>query len=223
MINKAFLIIAAVALLLLNWGNTAYSTTDMDQKAVKIYSDAATMNPKVLTLALKAYSTARKAGLDNQGLLTVIDYSKPSTEPRLWVIDVEKEKIIYHLHVSHGKNSGQLNATHFSNKPGSRKSSIGLYVTANTYYGHHGLSLRLKGLEKGYNDNALKRAIVIHGAKYAKSEFAKRYGRLGLSWGCPAVDTAVSSKLIETIKGGTLVFAYYPKTDWLKHSQYLKA
>lgn len=221
MINKAFLAFTVLTLSIMNWGNTAYSTPSIVQKAANIQAQATSINPEVLALALQAYSSAREDGLDEQGLLTVIDYSKPSNEPRMWVIDVKNDQIVYHLHVSHGKNSGKLKATKFSNKPGSRQSSIGLYLTGATYNGHHGLSLRLKGLEKGYNDNAFKRAIVIHGAEYAKPEFAKKFGRLGLSWGCPAVDTGVSTELIKKIKGGTLVFAYYPQNKWLQHSNYL--
>lgn len=148
-----------------------------------------------------------KEDLDNP-LLTVIDFSLPSTEKRLWIIDVDKGKVMLHSVVSHGRNSGNLYAEFFSNTLNSYKSSLGFYKTAETYEGKHGYSLRLDGLEKGFNDQARKRAIVIHGADYAREEFVKINGRLGRSLGCPALPSEISGKVIDLIKNGSLIFVY---------------
>ncbi|MBB70999.1 MAG: hypothetical protein CMF50_01210 [Legionellales bacterium] len=182
---------------------------------------ASGMDPKVANLASKAYACARKQGLDSKQILTVVDYSKPSTQKRMWVVDMKNNNVISQQLVSHGKGSGAKYAKHFSNGNGSHASSIGLYETENTYYGHKGLSLRLKGLDRGFNDHAMSRAVVIHGANYATQSFANRVGRLGLSWGCPAIDPAMVKSTINTIKQGTLVFAYYPDSNWLSKSKYL--
>lgn len=141
-------------------------------------------------------------------ILTVIDFSLPSTEKRLWVIDPAKGLILHHSVVAHGRNSGELLAKTFSNQPESFQSSLGFYKTAETYQGKHGYSLRLDGLEKGFNDQARNRAIVIHGADYAKEEFAKTTGRLGRSLGCPALPPELSEKVIDLIKDGSLLFIY---------------
>jgi hypothetical protein len=179
------------------------------------------MNPRVWDLALKAYNKAKQRGFIKQKVLTVIDYSLPSSVKRMWVVDVTERKVLYHTLVAHGKYTGDLLAKHFSDKPGSRASSIGLFVTDKTYIGSKGYSLRLRGLENGFNDKALSRAIVVHGAWYATADFAAQHGRLGLSWGCPAVSPTLVRPIINEIKGGTLVFAYYPDSHWLKTSQFL--
>jgi L,D-transpeptidase catalytic domain len=159
-----------------------------------------------MNLALQGYR-AIKNDLENP-LLTVIDFTRPSTQKRLWIIDVEKQQILLQTVVAHGKNSGLLMAEQFSNRPESHQSSLGFFKTAETYQGKHGASLRLDGLEKGINDLARTRAIVIHGADYAREEVAKSMGRLGRSFGCPAVPTEISSKLIQLIKEGSLLFIY---------------
>lgn len=187
-----------------------------------IDSEASNIDPNVVKLSLEAYVKAREDGLDHKGLMTIIDYSKPSTERRLWVVDLKRNKILFNTWVTHGKNSGKVNATSFSNQPGSLKSSIGVFLTTNdTYNGENGYSLRVQGLEAGVNDNAYRRAIVFHGAWYATPEVAHRYGVLGRSWGCPAVSDKIAKPLIDTIKGNTLVFAYYPDKNWLRHSAFL--
>ncbi|MGE3920473.1 MAG: murein L,D-transpeptidase catalytic domain family protein, partial [Gammaproteobacteria bacterium] len=140
---------------------------------------------------------------------------------RLWVLDLQKHKVLYNTYVAHGQKSGDVYASHFSNQFGTHASSIGLFLTQNSYFGSKGLSLRLNGLDKGYNDNALRRAIVIHGAWYVDSKFANRYGRIGRSWGCPSVTPALAKPIINTIKDGSLVFAYAPNFSWLHHSKYL--
>ncbi len=188
----------------------------------RLEQKAPQLNKKVLGLALTAYMNARKMGLDDQKLLTVIDYHLDAVKPRLWVFDMNNLSVRYHTLVTHGSGSGDmLKAHYFSNYSGSHESSIGVFLTADTYYGHEGYSLRLKGLEKGFNDHALSRHIVVHGAWYASQSFASHYHYLGRSWGCPAVDPRVVRPLINTIKNGTIVFAYYPEKKWLQHSRFL--
>lgn len=152
-------------------------------------------------------------------VLTIIDFSLPSTEKRLWVIDMEKSEILINTVVSHGRNSGQLMAESFSNKPESYKSSLGFFKTAETYFGKHGYSLRIDGLEQGINDQARNRAIVIHGADYAKEEFAKATGRLGRSLGCPALPPDISKEAIDIIKEGSLMFVFGKAPDYLENSE----
>lgn len=178
-------------------------------------------NPHVLALATSAVRCAERDGHPVADRLAVIDYSRPSTKRRLWVFNLSKPKLLFKEWVAHGRASGANEAHHFSNTPDSHASSLGLFRTLNTYYGNDGYSLRLKGLEPGINDNAYSRDIVIHGAQYATPAFIHRVGRLGRSWGCPAVRPAVTKPLINSLKNGQYVFAYYPKSSWLKHSEYL--
>jgi hypothetical protein len=184
-------------------------------------SQARNIDDKVLRLSLIAYANARKQGLANKQLLTVIDYSKPSTVQRLWVFDLKNNKTLFNTWVSHGKNSGGLKPTSFSNSQGSLKSSFGLFLTASPYIGGNGYSLRLRGLERGVNDNAYVRNVVVHGAWYANPDIIKQYGQLGRSWGCPAVSSNLARPLINTIKENTLVFVYYPDRSWLSKSKFL--
>lgn len=170
--------------------------------------------------ALTALECARARGVLDASTLTLIDYSRPSNRRRLWVLDLERGRVRFHELVAHGRNSGHVRSSRFSNVPGSRQSSLGLFRTAETYHGRHGYSLRLDGLEPGVNDLARTRAIVLHGAEYVTEEAAAYFGRVGRSWGCPAVDSAVHRRLIDRIRGGTAVFAYYPDRTWLSHSVY---
>lgn len=186
-----------------------------------ILSETQGLNPHVLSLALEAYGKLRKEGYDQQRVLTIVDYSKPSTQPRMWVIDVKSLKVAFQTLVAHGMNSGGDYATAFSNAHHTHESSIGVYLTAKTYVGHDGYSLRLDGLEPGFNSNALSRDIVVHPANYVSQTFADEHGRLGRSWGCFALNPKVSSQLINNIKGGTVIFAYYPDKQWLEHSQFI--
>ncbi|HWP65524.1 MAG TPA: murein L,D-transpeptidase catalytic domain family protein [Candidatus Limnocylindria bacterium] len=178
--------------------------------------------PEVLELALRAYECGRSTGEVRGPLLTVIDYSLPSTERRLWVIDVPRRRVLFHELVAHGENSGYNLATAFSNRIGSRQSSLGLFRTADTYIGGHGVSLRLEGLEPGVNDRAMERRIVMHGADYVDENIARTLGRLGRSWGCPALPRASSRRVIERIKDGNALFAYYPDPRWLEQSRFLR-
>jgi len=172
---------------------------------------APTINPQALQMALNALGRLKASGQSvRSDVLMVIDYSKRSTEPRLWVFDLNRAGVLFQELVAHGRNSGDDRAVRFSNEPGSLMSSLGLFLTGDTYIGKHGLSLRLQGLQKGVNDNSLERAIVIHAADYVSESVAQRAGRIGRSWGCPAVRPAISRKLIETVRGGVLMLAYYP-------------
>ena len=179
------------------------------------------LRPEVLHRALDSYACARKQGLGRRGTLTIIDFERPSTEQRLWVIDTRDGTLLHHELVAHGKNSGEDLATVFSNVVDSKQSSLGLFVTAETYDGKHGLSLRLDGLEPGFNDRARERYIVVHGADYVSEAHIEEFGRLGRSWGCPALPLEVSSTIINQIAEGTLMFVYYPQEDWLEQSAYL--
>jgi hypothetical protein len=197
------------------------TSTWIERQFQIIKAQAGNIDSRVLRLSLVAYVNARKKGLDTKQLLTVIDYSKPSTEKRLWVFDIKRGRTLFNTWVSHGKNSGGANANSFSNSSGSLKSSLGVFVTDSPYEGGNGYSLRLKGLEPGYNDNAYARSVVIHGARYVNPDIIRKYGQIGRSWGCPAVSQSLSKPIIDTIKYNTVVFAYYPDRGWLSHSRYL--
>ncbi|QJQ98336.1 murein L,D-transpeptidase catalytic domain family protein [Halomonas sp. PGE1] len=174
-------------------------------------------DPKVLSLAANALSCADP----DAERLAVIDYSLPSTEPRLWVFDLPRNELMFEELVSHGRGSGDAMATTFSNVPESYQSSLGLFRTMNTYYGRNGYSLRLEGLEAGVNDLAYQRAIVIHGADYVSESFIEQTGRLGRSHGCPAVRQEVTYPLIDSIKEEQYLFVYYPDPEWLEGSAFL--
>lgn len=154
-------------------------------------------------------------------ILTIVDFSLPSTEKRMWILDMTTQKVLFNTYVSHGKNTGGNEATNFSNTPNSFQSSLGFYVTAETYYGKNGLSLFIDGMEKEFNSNARSRYVVIHGADYATENFINRLGRLGRSYGCPAVPTEVSKEIINTIKGKSGLFIYHSNQDYVKNSTYL--
>lgn len=182
---------------------------------------ASGLNPSILKMGLKAYVNAKDQGLARKPVITIIDYSKPSTQKRLWVMDLKKNRVLLHTWVSHGKNSGGVNASSFSNKTGSLKSSLGVFLTGQAYQGGNGYSLRLIGLERGFNDNAMRRNVVIHGASYVQSPAIQSYARVGRSWGCPAVNPRLAKNLINTIKDKSLVFVYYPDKQWLSRSRFI--
>jgi hypothetical protein len=176
----------------------------------------------VLGLALDATACAIRAGtVVSPRTLTVIDYSRPSTDERLWVFDLRSKTLLFEELVSHGQGSGANLATAFSNVPNSHQSSLGLFVTGRTYVGENGYSLRLDGLDRGFNDRARERAIVMHGAPYVNAALAAAQGRLGRSWGCPAVRPEIARELIDTVKGGNLLFAYSPDEHFLRASRFL--
>jgi hypothetical protein len=158
---------------------------------------------------------------EEKNILSIADFSLSANQERLWVIDLSAKKILFHTLVAHGRNTGEEYATHFSNQPESYKSSLGFYVTGNTYQGQHGLSLYLDGLEKGFNDEARKRAIVIHGAHYVSQSFIEQHGRLGRSLGCPALPMGLHEKIIQKIAHQTCLFIYYPQKDYFSKSPLL--
>jgi hypothetical protein len=178
------------------------------------------------TVPFEIFSTAvrGKSSLQNlkkKDIITIIDFSKPSTEERFYVIDLENKQILFKCLVAHGKNSGENFANSFSNESNSLQSSPGFYLTAETYSGDHGYSLRLDGLEKDINSNARSREIVIHGAEYVSEEFIKIYGRLGRSWGCPALPVDISKKVIDKISDGSCLFIYCDDKLYRENSRFL--
>ena len=180
---------------------------------------AGTIDYAVFERAIAGYN---RMGGHDKDILTVIDFTKPSTEKRLFVIDLKLKKILFISYVAHGRNSGEKYATSFSNREGSFKSSLGFYKTENTYYGKNGYSLVLDGLERGINDKAKERAIVMHGATYADPSTIRLCGRLGRSLGCPALPLAVSKKIIDTIKGGTLLYIHGDDKTYASRSTFIK-
>ena len=198
------IIVASVAITVVardatNWSALAERLADLADGPSRPAIDA----------ALAAYAEATNHGaVARSGLLTVIDYTLPSTQPRLWVLDLTRARVIYRELVAHGRATGDNTAEKFSNTPGSMMTSLGLFVTDTSYIGQNGYSLRLRGLEPGVNDNAYARAIVMHGAPYVSPAIVSKLGRLGRSLGCPAVRVEIARKLIDTIKGGTAVYAY---------------
>ena len=173
-------------------------------------TDLRGLDPEIHALGLRAAERVLDLGEASKRVLTVIDYRLPSTEPRLWVIDLDRGAVLHHELVAHGRGSGDNHARAFSNRPGSKQSSIGVFVTEGTYEGQHGYTLRLRGLEPGINDRARARKIVIHGAWYVSDEHVRTHGRLGRSWGCPALDRAVARTVIDAIRGGSVILAYGP-------------
>lgn len=185
-------------------------------------SAVGSIDPKVFEMALGAATCAVNSGaVGDPRTLTIIDYSRPSTAKRFWVYDLASRKLLYEEIVAHGRGSGANFATEFSNEDETHRSSLGLFVTEDTYVGRNGYSLRLNGLDAGFNDRARARAIVMHGAPYVNQDFIAAQGRLGRSWGCPALREGVARDVIDRVKGGGLVFAYYPDAKWLKSSKYL--
>ena len=179
-------------------------------------------DPRVLALALEARAcAAAQFGQAPSPRLAVIDYSLPSTEPRLWVFDLANNTLLFREVVAHGQGTGENMARAFSNRDGSHQSSLGLFRTVDTYDGRNGYSLRMQGLEPGINDAAMSRAIVMHGAPYVNREAARVKGRLGRSWGCPAVRPEVARQVIDSLKNGQMIFSYYPDSNWLAHSPFI--
>jgi L,D-transpeptidase catalytic domain len=173
----------------------------------------------LFSYAMKGYEYLKKIKkISSSHFITLIDFSKPSSQKRLFVINTETGNIIFKTLVAHGRNSGKEYANSFSNAASSFASSLGFYTTSSVYNGKHGLSLRLNGCEKGFNDNAYNRAIVLHGADYVSESFIEQNGFLGRSHGCPAVPAALSKKIIDTIKDGSCLFIYAPSKQYLSLS-----
>lgn len=191
--------------------------------AARLAALAPGADPKVIDMALQARECAIASGeaTGAGGKLAVIDYSMPSTRKRLWVFDLRGQRVLYNEYVAHGQGSGDNFARAFSNDDGSHQTSLGLFRTAETYVGNNGYSLRMDGLEPGFNDKARARAIVMHGAAYVNPDLVPKMGRIGRSHGCPAVRAQVAHEIIDTLKGGQFVFSYYPDHRWLNQSRLL--
>lgn len=180
------------------------------------------LSKSVFDLAMKGYNKLlQKRLIRNKNVITVVDFSKPSSQKRCYVIDIKKKKLLFQSLVAHGHNSGLEYATTFSNEDDSHKSSLGFYVTLNTYSGECGYALKLKGCERGFNDKAYARAIVVHGSKYVTEDFLHSNGFLGRSWGCPALPEKISKKIIDVIKNGSCLFVYHPTQKYLLTSPIL--
>jgi len=180
-------------------------------KKAEICKQAPNLKPAVLNLALHEFDRARAEKMINKPIITIVDYSIPSNKDRLWVINLDNGKVLETTLVAHGKGSGTpLMATRFSDQPNSKASSLGTYITGNTYYGKHGLSLRLNGITKNFNDKVYGRTVVLHPAAYVSESYAKSHGYIGRSWGCLAVSPSDSEKIISLVKDRTMMFAYYP-------------
>ncbi len=187
------------------------------------FSKSTPLSYEVFDKAYRGYLNLRNSGklnTDNE-VISVCDFSLPSTENRLWVIDIAKRKVLFNTYVAHGEGSGDDSAYSFSNSVNSHKSSLGFYVTGDIYTGEHGISLRLNGMDYGFNDAAYDRGIVVHGAEYVNNKFVASHNRLGRSWGCPAVPTALYRPIIDAIKYGTCLFIYYPDNKYLSSTCWL--
>lgn len=191
------------------------------QQATRILAKTNGLDEQVLELALVAHGNAVRQHQTQKNILTVVDYSMPSSAKRMWVIDLNTEQILFHDYVAHGVNSGGKYTTNFSNDPGSKASSYGVFVTASTYSGEHGYSLKVDGLEKNLNDNARERAIVVHGGNYVSGNVVDMIGRIGRSWGCFTLRPDITKPVIDTIRNKTVIFAYYPNFKWLATSRFL--
>lgn len=202
---------------------TIQPVQDVNLQIQHLAAKAPQLNRQVLKMALAAYKKADSKGTVKKPVLTVIDYSLPSYKQRMWIFDLKNEKLLYNTYVAHGRNSGADIPRHFSNKSSSKETSLGTFVTSSTYMGSKGLSLNLQGLETGFNDNAYNRRVVIHGAWYVEPEFIKKSGRAGRSWGCPSIAKTLAKPVIDIIKNGSVVFAYYPDKYYLSHSGYVLA
>jgi len=177
------------------------------------------LNEQAFEYAWRGYHNMLKKGLiRKKSVLTICDFSQPSYSPRMYVIDVRHKKLLYRTYVAHGQNSGEDYATSFSNDPDSYKSSLGFYVTKRTYIGRNGLSLRISGVDTGYNDRAAKRNIVLHGSSYVNPQYMSDFGTIGTSQGCPAMPTGISPKVIRAVRNGSCLFIYHPTQEYLEGS-----
>jgi len=208
--------------------NARITTSDPDRNSAEDIYTALNLGSTGLVrtafdLAVKGLNKLCTEGkLKNANLLTIADYSQSSNKKRLYVIDLKNKKLLFNTYVAHGRNTGDEYARSFSNKEGSLKSSLGFYVTENPMVcSHTGYSLMINGIEKGINDHAVKRAIIIHGADYATEDFIRKYGHLGRSFGCPALPPDLNKPIIDSIKGGTCLFIYNPDNNYISNSSLL--
>lgn len=209
-----------LALALLSTGACMTPGAELQPGAVDSVQAPAGISAEAWSNALAAHREATLQGKTASPLLTIIDYSRPATERRLWVVDVGTHEVLETEYVAHGERSGEVWATRFSNRDGTHQSSLGTFITASTYIGVRGLSLRLRGLEPGINDNAWARGIVIHGTPNVSAERARK-GSMGRTEGCPAVPKESARRLIRLIENGVVVFAWYPDPGFLDRSEYV--
>lgn len=189
------------------------------------FSEGEKLNEEVFRKAMKGFENLKKAGKlpAKAHILSICDFSLSSNAKRLWIIDTDSGKVLFNSLVAHGKNTGEEFATNFSNIENSLQSSMGFFITEDTYEGENGYSLKLEGMDSGYNDAAMRRAIVMHGANYVSPEFAARHKRIGRSWGCPAVPRELAEPIINTVKGKNCMFIYYPDQSYLASSKWLNS
>jgi hypothetical protein len=220
---KYFVLLLVAITLFLGCSTMYFNKTPMPLSAIdKVYEEVAlepVMQKNVFRMAMTGYS---KIAPKNDSLISIIDFSRPSTDKRFYLIDLANKTLVYNTYTSHGVNTGENLAIKFSNKEGSRQSSLGFYLTAETYEGKHGVSLKLDGLERGFNHRARKRYIVIHSADYVSESFIKENNRLGRSWGCPALPPGLTQSIIEKIKEGSVLFIYGDDDNYLSNSKLIK-
>jgi len=223
-IKKIGIVLTMVCCFSLQSFNAGYSALRNEPELASLdLAEKLHINTKAFMLAIKGYEKLKVLGkITNQRYLTIADLSKASSEPRLYIIDMEKQALLLQTFVAHGKNSGLLFAEQFSNLVGSFQSSLGFFITGNPYQGKHGKSLVLKGMESGINDKAEKRSIVLHGADYANQGFVKQQGYLGRSLGCPAVPNNQVEMIIEAIQGASCLFVYASDKQYLQQSNLVK-
>lgn len=234
--NKfAFYFLSLLLLIHIPFGFSKSSTWRTNKPSVIISSsitalyrqlnlDSLGLNEEAYTNAMIGFDHLKQEGkIDNPNIISIVDFTKSSAEKRLFIIDIASGQLLFNTYVAHGQNSGRAFAEKFSNKPSSLQSSLGFYETTNTYIGKNGYSLQLKGLEKGINDNANARAIVIHGAAYVSEGLVKAQGFIGRSWGCPAIPEKLSKPIIDKIKNGSCLFIYAQDKNYLNKTSLLKS
>ena len=179
------------------------------------------INTDALAAAKRALHSSREKGITDNSKIVLVDFTKPSYEKRLWVIDLDSNEVIHNTWVSHGKNSGLVYANSFSNTPASNKSSIGVFITKGSYYGKHGLSIGIEGLEPGFNSNASRRGVIMHTSPYAGEKFLGKHGRLGRSLGCFTMEPVMGKQIMNEVEQDHLIVAYYPDKRWLDGSEFI--
>ena len=203
-------------------------TKTFEEKVADLYKTFTLYNASmpeisVFEKAITGYKKLDEAGRVANPLLTVIDFNLSSKKKRMWILNMDTKKVVFNTYVAHGRNTGGEFAKNFSNKVNSHQSSLGFYVTGETYFGKNGLSLFIDGMEEDFNSKARERYVVIHGADYAEPEFIQRVGRLGRSYGCPAVPNKIAKNLIHKIKGKSVVFIHKSNEDYLQKSDFINA
>jgi len=220
--KKLFLLLLTIGISTNAFNKKSYNPINNLVVKIELLAMKFSINKYAILQAFNAYEKLKLSGqILNQRYLTIADFSKPSSEKRLFIIDINKMELVLQTLVAHGRNSGTLFAKSFSNKNESYQSSLGFYLTGNIYQGKHGMSLQLSGIESGINDNAKQRAIVMHGADYVNNKLIQKQGYIGRSLGCPAVPQNEVKEIIQTIKGASLLYIYAPDNHYSKKSKLL--